>query len=254
MRTSLLSLSLLLAVPALRAQDEESKNALTRDESASFKKALNAVIDALGQPPEGLVRNDVDYNLPTEFTPAKGGVTPIGASAQLAFGGATGKVKKSQKQFETDTQKKMQEALARGDYAAMAQIGQEAQSQGAALGGEQMKEQSKGKISVSVQLNGSAYETIDADNVLLEKPGVLGLKFPSGEEGDDQLRAVVYFDPVSLKDTKKLSALELKQPEDGVKSKLAVLTAVIELTGEAAQVETWVKRIDTKAVLAQIKN
>jgi hypothetical protein len=61
-----------------------------------------------------------------------------------------------------------------------------------------------------------------------------------------------YFDPVSLKDTKQLSSVRLESPEGGIAKRTGVLTAMIELHGPLAEIETWAKRVDTKKVLSVI--
>ena len=71
--------------------------------------------------------------------------------------------------------------------------------------------------------------------VVFEKPGVIALRFKEGEE--DKAKIEVYFDPVSLKDTKTLSVVDLKMPKDGVDKKTAVLNATITLSGPVNEVE-----------------
>ena len=93
-------------------------------------------------------------------------------------------------------------------------------------------------------------QTIDPDNVVFERPGVIALKLKGYDEGKATVE--VYFDPVSLKDTKTLSVVDLKMPKNGVDKKTAVLNATIHISGPASEVEAWAKRIDTKGVLAQI--
>jgi hypothetical protein len=41
-------------------------NMLTRDEVGALKKKLIAVVNAMGQPPSGYVKEDEQFNLPTE--------------------------------------------------------------------------------------------------------------------------------------------------------------------------------------------
>jgi hypothetical protein len=57
---------------------------------------------------------------------------------------------------------------------------------------------------------------------------------------------------VSLKDTKQLSVVEFKEPQDSVGGKVVVLNIVVRLSGPGAEVEGWAKRIGKGKVLAQV--
>ena len=225
---------------------------LTRDEVSVVKKKLVAIVDALGQPPKGYVKEDEDFSLPTDF--AKVGTTsmywPVNASVQVKFGGGADKIQKKTEKESTDYQKKMAEAQAKGDFEALSKLAQEMQKK---MGESQVKviEAKKEPIHVSISFNSNPGQTIDPDAVVFEKAGVLALKFKENE-AEEKIRIIVYFDPISLKDTKQLSRVDLALPVEGIKSKIGVLNATIEFTGPAAEVEQWSKAVAANKVLAQI--
>ena len=236
---------LFLAAGGARAQDEKS---LTRDEVSVIKKKLVAVLEALGQPAGYSVEHE-DFNLPTQAykNPNNGKYNLIGASASRRFG-TQKKMEEENKDFQKEYQKKMAEAQAKGDYAALSTLAQEMQKKSGAM---QLKatETHKDPIQVSVELNSNPGATIDPDAVVFEHPGVIALR-SNVESGTERID--IYFDPVSLRDTKQLSRVELKQPEDGVAKRTLVLSAVLDVQGPAAEIEPWVKKVDAKKVLSQI--
>ena len=211
---------------------------LTRDEVSVIKKKLAAAADAVGQPPAGYAKEDENFSLPTDvnknqdnglFSPAYGSVNRIFGSGKST--------EKSQKELEKEYQKKIAEAQAKGDYEAMAKISQEIQQKS----GEMQLKAIEGKkvpIEVHVNINSSGGEAIDPDGVLFEKAGVIALKEKNDEE---RSRVLIYFDPVSLKDTKQLSSIDMKVPDKGVSSKTAVYTIKIEFNGPTAEIEAWAK-------------
>ncbi|HNW42920.1 MAG TPA: hypothetical protein PKI19_00345 [Elusimicrobiales bacterium] len=249
--------ALVLFSPAVCRADDgggDDKKLLTRSEVTVFKKKLVAVLDAMGLPPAGFAQEKDDFNLPTEwYKDGKGKLNGSHASAtrRLAIKGVKD-AEKGNKQLGVDYQKKMMEAQAKGDYQAIMALSQEMQQKvgKTALSGVQAQEDKKLPIEVQVGLNDSAYQTIDPDMVVFEKPGVIAIKTQVGEEGDPKITISVYFQPVVLKDTKDLSRVEIKS--GAVPAKTSVASVVIQLEGPAADVEAWAKRIDTKAVLAQI--
>lgn len=246
--------SLALAIVLLflweaRAEDE---NPLTRDEVAVIKKKLVAAFDALGQPPEGYAVGSEHFNLPTEAykNKSKGLYYLLSPSADRNY--ETGKqAEKTGKDLEKEYQKKMLDAQAKGDYQTMTKLAQEMQqkmatAQSKAIGGH------KEPIAVSVRFNANPGATIDPDAVVFERTGVIALKFVS-DPSSEKMRIAVYMDPVALKDTKQLSRVDLKQPQDGVAKRTLIMSATIELSGPSSDVEAWAKRIDTKKVLAQLE-
>jgi hypothetical protein len=255
-RFPMLRLRSLLLVPVLllatgftagggRAQDE---NPLTRDEVSVIKKKMVAVLEALGQP-AGYSLEHESFNLPTEAykNTNTGKYNPISGSADRKFG-TQKKTEEESKDIQKEYQKKIAEAQAKGDYAAMSKIAQEMQQK---AGQMQLKatETQKDPVQVSVMLNSNPGETIDPDAVVFEHPGVIALK-SSVENGSE--RIAIYFDPVALKETKQLSRVDMKMPQDGVAKRTLVLSVTIDVTGPVAEIEPWVKKVDSKKVLAQI--
>jgi hypothetical protein len=239
-----LGLAFLGAVGA-PAQDEKS---LTRDEVSVIKKKMVAAFEALGQPP-GYSLEHENYNLPTEAY--KNSRTDkynlINASADRRFG-TQKKTEDENKDLQKEYQKKMAEAQAKGDYVALSKLATEMQQK---AGQMQLKatESHKEPIEVSVRLNNNPGAVIDPDAVVFEHHGVIALK-SNVENGTE--RIAVYFDPVALKETKQLSRVDLKQPEDGVAKRTLVMNVSIEVSGPPAEIEPWVKKVDVSKVLAQI--
>jgi len=228
-----------------RAQDEQS---MTRDEVSVIKKKLVAVLEALGQPAGYSIEHE-SFNLPTQAykNPETGKYGLTGASANRRFG-TEKKSEEESKDLQKEYQKRLTEAQAKGDYAEMSRIAVEMQQK---TGQMQLKatEGHKDPVQVSVSFNGNPGAVIDPDMVAFEHSGTIALK--SGVENGSE-RIAVYFDPVSLKETKQLSRVDLKQPEGGVAKRTLVLSATIEVTGPPAEIEPWVKKVDLKKVLAQI--
>lgn len=240
--------ALLIMFCQARAQDEQS---LTRDEVAVIKKKLVSVLEALGQPPAGYEVERESFSLPTETYRVKesGRYNLLGASATREYGSGKS-AERANKDFGKEYEKKMAEAQAKGDFEAMAMLAQEMQKKAGAM---QLKavEGKKEPITVNVHFNSNPGAAIDPDAVVLEKPGVIALRANtdvSSERGNVQ----VYFDPVSLKDTKQLSRVNMKEPEGGVSKRTTILNATIDFSGPTAELGPWAKRIDAKKVLAQI--
>lgn len=231
-------------IPA-RAQDE---NSLTRDEVSVIKKKMTAVFESLGQPAGYSIEHE-EYSLPTEAykNSSTGKYGLIGGSAHRRFG-TEKKTEEESKDLQKEYQKKLTEAQAKGDYAEMANIAREMQQK---TGQMQLRatEAHKDPVEVTLSLNNNPGAVIDPDMVVFEHPGVIALK--SGVENGSE-RIDMYFDPVSLKDTKQLSRVDLKQPEGGVATRTLVLNVSIEVTGPPAEIEPWVKKADVKKILAQI--
>jgi hypothetical protein len=238
---------LLLDAGAARAQNQ-NEDPLTRDEVSVIKKKMVAAFEALGQPDGYSIEHD-NFNLPTEAykNSNSGKYNLIGGSANRRFG-TQKKTEEASKDLQKEYQKKMAEAQASGDYQAMSKLAQEMQQK---AGQMQLKatEAQKDPIEVSVMLNNDPGAVIDPDAVVFEHPGVIALK-STADSGPERIS--IYFDPVSLKDTKQLSRVDLKRPEDGVSRKTLVLSISIDVSGPAAEIEPWLKKIDFKKVLAQI--
>jgi hypothetical protein len=238
----------LVAPAGGRAQDE---NSLTRDEVAQFKKKLVNVLEAIGQAPAGYSMEHESFNLPTDAykDQSTGKYYPLSASAERNYG-TQKKAQATSEELQKEYQKKLLEAQAKGDYQEMGKLSQEMQKK---ISETQLKavEGNKEPVNVSVNFNANPNAVIDPDAVLFERPGVIALKTVNdGSPG--KIRVAIYCDPVSLKDTKQLSRVNMKQPEGGVTRRSVVLSATIEFAGPAAEVEPWAKKVDTKLILAQI--
>jgi len=228
-----------------RAQDEKS---LTRDEVSVIKKKMTAIFEALGQPAGYSIERE-EYSLPAEAykNSNTGKYSLIGGSAHRRFG-TEKKTEQESRDLQKEYQKKLTEAQAKGDYAELANIAKEMQQK---TGQMQLKatESHKDPVEVSLSLNNNPGAVIDPDMVVFEHPGVIALR--SGVENGSE-RIDMYFDPVSLKETKQLSRVDLKQPEGGVATRTLVLNVSIDVTGPSTEIEPWVKKADVKKILAQI--
>ena len=119
-----------LAAGGARAQNE---NPLTRDEVSVVKKKMVAALDALGQP-GGYSLEHENFNLPTEAykNSNTGRYNLISGSADRKFG-TQKKTEEESKDLQKEYQKKIAEAQAKGDYAAMSKIAQEMQQKAGAM-------------------------------------------------------------------------------------------------------------------------
>ena len=247
-----LGIALCLFTVISTAAPAAESNMLTRDEVGVLKKKLIAVVNAMGQPPSGYVKEEEQFYLPTEVY-KKGNtgkyewVTP---SMTARFSGEGEKMaRKSGEQLQKEYEKKVAEAIAKGNYEEMGKLAEEMQKK---VGEAQLAavEGRKVPIEIRIMLNTYQTQTLDSDMIVLEKPGVIGLIVDYKDENKNRL--IVCFDPVTLKETKTLSRMELKQPDDGVSEKTAVLNATIEIVGPASEIKAWAKKINIGAVLAQI--
>ncbi len=244
--------ALLIMAVCVTAAGADEKAMLTRDEVAGLKKKLVAVAAAVGQPPAGYAKDDENFNLPTEAYTQKpsGKYNWVAPSMTSRFsGGGEKKAKKSQRQIQKEYEKKMAEAMAKGDYEALGTLGQEVQKQAGQAHLAEV-EGRKDPIDMRVGLNTYQSQTIDPDAVVFEKPGVIALLVDTKEENRNRL--LIFFDPVALKETKTLSRVDFKQPEGGVSKKTAVYNATVEFTGPAAEIKAWAAKINAGAVLGQI--
>jgi hypothetical protein len=239
--------SLCVAASSAYAQDSKS---LTRDEVALYKKKLVAIFEALGQAPSGYTMERESYNLPTDAYPKSGTgqYNPTDASANREYGSAKS-AEKASDDLEKEYKKKMMEAQAKGDYQEMSRLAQEMQKKMGELS-LKTEEGKKEPIHVDIGLNIGGGGTIDPDAVLHEQPGVIALKDLSATPEQGIVR--IYFDPVSLKDTKQLSKVSLNWPEGGVAKRTTVLHATITFNGPSKEIEAWAKKVDFKKVLSQI--
>jgi len=228
------------------------QNMLTRNEVTGFKKKLVAVFNAMGQPPTGYVKEDERFNLPTEvYKKDNSGkyewVTP--SMTSRFSGGGEKKAKKSQEQLQQEYEKKVAEAMAKGNYEEMSKLAEEMQKK---IGEAHLAEVEGRKVPIEIQITLNTYESqmLDSDMILFEKPGVIALIVNQKDENKNRL--IICFDPITLKETNILSRMELKQPDGGVSNKTAVLNAKIEFTGPGAEIKAWAKQINIGGVLSQI--
>jgi hypothetical protein len=225
---------------------------LDRDEVAGIKKKLVAVQQAMGADPEGYSKESEDFHLPTDFNPAQAGkFWPITSSISLRYTDKASKdgtadAKKAAEEFQA----KYAAAIASGDGEAITSMVEEMQKVNMAAAAAAMNPVKKQPMTVYVQFNMSPSSGIDPDAVVFERPGViaLGSKDVSGEKG----QVMVYLDPVALKETKKLSKVELRTPDTGVSKRAGVFNVTIQLDGTVEDIEAWAKRFDTQAMLSVI--
>ncbi len=231
-----------------QAQEWQS---LTRDEVSVLKKRLVSALEALGQPPAGYGIDKESFNLPAEVCKQEkgGGYNPIVSGVTREYGSEKA-TEEASKDFQKEYEKKMLEAQASGDYEAVAKLSQEISQKASSI---QLKaaQGRKEPIAVSLSFNTSAGDVIDPDGVVFEKPGVIAL-WAATNQSTPKGAIRVYFDPVSLKDTKQLSRVNMNLPVNGVSKRTTILNAAIQLTGPSAELDAWAKRIDVKKVLALI--
>lgn len=223
----------------------------TRDEVSTVKKKLVSILDAVGQMPEGYSKERESFNLPTDVSKNResGLFYPVYAGGERRFGSEKA-VQKDGKELQKEFQKKMAEAQAKGDIAAITKIAQEMQLK---AGQVQLKAVTAQKVPIDlhVQINSNPGATIDPDAVVFEKPGVIALK-EKKDGTEDEGKIHIYFDPVTLKNTKQLSRIDTKLPAKGTSAKLAFFTVIVEFSGPMAEIESWAKRLDCGKVLSQI--
>jgi hypothetical protein len=238
-------LALLLAATA--AAQETS---LTRSEVAAIKAKLTAVQQAMGSDPAGYVKESEDFNLPTDFNPARDGkYWPITSSVTLRYTDRASKegVADAEKAAE-DFQARYAAALASGNVETITKMVEEMTRIQTAASAAAMNPARKENMTVYVQLNMNPTVGIDPDAVVLERSGVIALRDkddPSGEKGN----VTVYVDPVALKATEELSKIELRTDQNGVSNRTGVYHVVIQLNGTLGDIESWVKSFDYGAML-----
>ena len=248
MKRKLHRITIVAIVVAGSAGWAQNAKPLTRDEVATVKKKLVAVLNALGDAPKGYrsdERNE-SFTLPTEFYESEG-------SANLLYSGAHREYSfKTSEDEQKAMMDKIRAAQAKGDMQEVMRLSQEMQSKAmqAATSAEENP-----PIRIDVNFNRGDSETIDPDGVLFEGTGFIALKSKQGEnEGNERVR--IFFDPVTLKSTKTLSKVDFNQAQGTDTKKIASKTAVkyisVELVGPTSAVETWAKKLNTKTVLSQV--
>jgi hypothetical protein len=248
MKTPLLILILLLAATNLALAQE---TALNRDEVTGIKQKLVTVEKALGGDPDGYFLESEDFNLPTDFNPARDGkFRPIASSLSLRFGDRTsrdGKV--SAEQASADFQAKYAAAIASGDYGAMEKMMAEMQvvSQQAAAAAMVPQKQ---PMTVHVRFNAGGGTGIDPDAVVFEKSGVIAIR--KKKLHDEHGTLWIYIDPVALKDSAKLASIDMSTPGEGVTNKTGVFNITIQAEGTLSDIEAWAQAMDTDAMLSVV--
>jgi hypothetical protein len=228
---------------------------LTRAEVKEVKMILTDLVAALGAPPSGYDNLEEDYDLPTTYQPHKsaGRFTPINSGVRLRYGVDTSKVQKSMEQAAQEWQRKYLEATAKGDMEAITKLTQEYQQiiANAQLQAVNASADRKEPITIQFHLNSYQNADIDPDGVVIEKPGFIALAEKSHREDLGRVRC--FFDPVALKQTETLSRVMFDYPDNGLAAKTSVSNVVIELEGPEKEIQEWVKRIGTSAILGKIK-
>lgn len=225
------------------------KSDLSRDDVAVMKRKLVAIAKAIGDP-KGYTKEDEKFSLPTSIATNNGSYRPAEASLTLTFANkAEKKAQQDRAQGEKDRERQVQEAAMRGDTAALKRLLEEQSSSDS----EDESGAQEHPVSVEIYLNARADDTIDPDNVVFEKPGILALYSRSGGDGSYTENVAIYCDPVGLKNTKQLSKATVQFPDTGVKRKNAIVNVWILIKGPAETIKAYAKGIDAAAVLSQIE-
>ena len=244
----LITLILVLVSASLAFAQETG---LDRNEVAGIKQKLVTVQKALGGEPEGYTLESEDFNLPTDFNPAQvGKFWPITSSVSLRFGDKVSKDgQASVEQATANFQAKYAAAIASGDYEAMEKMMVEIQTVSQQAAAAAMEPQ-KQPMTVYVQFNMGGGTGIDPDAVVFEKAGVIAIR--KKNLNDEHGTLWVYIDPVALKDTGKLSRIDMNTPHDGVTKKTGVFNITIQADGTLSDVEAWAHKMDTDTMLSVI--
>ncbi len=239
-------LATLLIVSVGLCWSQDAKQ-LTRDQVSTIKKKLVATFNALGEAPKGYRSDEKNesYGLPTEYYESEGSPNLLYANAHRDY---TFKTAEDDQKAMTE---KIRAAQAKGDMQEVMRLSQEMQSKVMQMAASA---ESNPPIRVDIYFNRSETETIDPDAVLFEGSGFIALKSKQGEnEGNERVR--IYFDPITLKETKALSKVEFTQDESGSGKKFSPTTVkyiTVEFSGPITSVEAWAKKANTKVILSQI--
>jgi hypothetical protein len=244
--TSALWLTLALAA-TVAAQDNTS---LTRTEVAALKAKLVAVQTAMGADPAGYLKESEEFDLPTEFNPARDGkFWPITSGVTLRYvDRASTEGEAAVEKAAEDFQAKYAAAAASGNVEQLTKMIEEMQRLQAVAMTPAVK---KENMTVYVRFNQNPSVGIDPDAVVLEQPGVIALRAKSGG-ADDRGDVTVYLDPVALRATQELSKIELRTADTGVSNRTGLYHIVIQLNGSVTDAEAWVNDFDFAPMLAVI--
>lgn len=227
------------------------ETALDRSEVAEIKQKLVTVQKALGGNPEGYTLESEEFNLPTDYSPAEDGkFWPITSSVSLRFGDKASKEgQDSAEQAAANFKAKYAAAMASGNYEALEKMMEDMQAVTQQAAAVAMAPQ-KRPMTVYIQFNMRSSTGIDPDAVVFEKAGVIALR--KKNLNDEHGTLWIYIDPVVLKETGKLSKIELKTPDNGVPKKTGVFNITIQADGTLSDVETWAKKMDTDSMISVI--
>jgi len=227
----------------------QQSTSLTRSEVTAIRAKIVTVQQAMGADPAGYVKESEDFNLPTDFNPAKDGrFRPISSGINLRY------TDKASTEGQANAEKAMEEfqakyaaAAASGNVQALTQMTQELQKLQAAALTPPVKKQD---LDVNVQLNQTSNTGIDPEAIVLERAGVIALR--EKEVSSDRGSVTVYVDPVALANSSDLAKIEMQTSDDGVGSKVGVYHIVIQLNGAVPDLEAWAKSFDYGAILGAI--
>ncbi|MGB5539262.1 MAG: hypothetical protein WBO37_04155 [Gammaproteobacteria bacterium] len=248
MKTLFLALILALIGPNPSFAQDTS---LDRNDVAVIKKKLVTVQTALGGDPDGYVLDSEEFNLPTDFNPAQAGrFRPISSSLSLRYSDKASKDSQAgAEKAAEDFQANYSAAIASGDEAAIMKMMEEMQMLATQAAAASMAPQ-KQPMSVYVRFNAGGGTGIDPDAVVFERPGVIAIRKKKLNEAQGELW--LYIDPVALKDSKKLSKVDMSTPNEGVTKKTGVFNITIQANGTLSDLEAWASRMDTDAMLSAI--
>ncbi|HUT41219.1 MAG TPA: hypothetical protein VM011_07740 [Gammaproteobacteria bacterium] len=248
MKTLFLALILALICPNPSFAQDTS---LDRGDVAVIKKKLVTVQKALGGDPDGYVLDSEEFNLPTDFNPAQAGkFRPISSSLSLRYSDKASKDSQAGVEKATeDFQAKYSAAIASGDEAAIMKMMEEMQMMATQAAAASMAPQ-KQPMSIYVRFNSGGGTGIDPDAVVFERAGVIAIRNKKLNEAQGELW--IYIDPVALKDSKKLSKVDMSTPNDGVTKKTGVFNVTIQANGTLSDLEAWASKMDTDAMLSVI--
>jgi hypothetical protein len=238
----------MLALAATVAAQESTS--LTRSEVAALKAKLVTVQTAMGADPAGYLKESEDFDLPTDFNPARDGkFWPITSGITLRYvDRASTEGKATAEKAAEEFQAKYAAAAASGNVEQLTKMIEEMQRLQAAAMTPAVK---KENLQVYVQFNQNPTVGIDPDAVVLEQPGVIALR--SKRSGsDDRGDVTVYLDPVALKATQELSKIELRTADTGVSNRTGLYHVVIQLNGSVTDAEAWVKTFNFASMLGVI--
>lgn len=213
-----------------------------RSDLATIKQRMGDVLAAIPAPGAPYMRENEDWDLPGYSCQDKDGIEPvsIGYRGRYSTEAAT-------EQMGADYQKAMMEAQAKGDYQAIAELGQKMQQQ---IMQQAAANQSMTPVDLNVVANSASSGTIDPDAVLRDGTGFIAIRTDSNASRDTTSVAM-YFDPAALANAQELATFDLYGPFR-VESKLDMLMIRIELRGPTNVVDDIVNKVEVSKVLSAL--